>query len=663
MKNVTKIFANWNVGTKITVFSFFLTSGILAALIIMISLTTSSLLERRAESNIAGDLLGVTNTVEVFNSAVTNEANSFATILADSFDGKFSIDMVHTVEIAGIPTPILKNGDTTLNMNFTIPDRFTALTGATATVFAASGEDFIRVSTSVKKENGDRAVGTKLDHAHAGYPLLREGKSYVGLATLFGKQYVTHYDPIKDATGKVIGVLYVGVDLSKDLLALREKIKTIRVGQSGYFYVLNAAPGKDYGNLVIHPSKEGTNALASKDASGREFIREMLDKKSGTIRYPWIDAQSDNKNAREKIVYYAFFKDWNWVIAGGTYVDEITSEADSLRNRFILFGLVALVLFASLLYLLVRLYVTRPLQRAQGAADQIAGGDLTVNLDIDRHDEIGHLMESMNGISNNLSLVVGKVRRGADHIVGASSEIASGNMDLSTRTESQANALEETASSMEKLTTNVKQNADNASQASQMAKNSSELAVKGGTVMVQVIDTMGVINESATKISGIVGVIDGIAFQTNILALNAAVEAARAGEQGRGFAVVAAEVRTLAQRSAAAAKEIKVLIDNSVEKVEVGSKLVDQAGANMNEVVESIKRVADVVGRITEASREQSKDIEQVNQAIIEMDDVTQQNAALVEQAAAAASSMQDQARDLAEQVSAFKLIDATAKI
>ena len=258
----------------------------------------------------------------------------------------------------------------------------------------------------------------------------------------------------------------------------------------------------------------------------------------------------------------------------------------------------------------------------------------------------------MNG---QLLAIVGQVQLGTQTIATASSQIAAGNLDLSARTEEQASSLEETASSMEELTATVKQNADNARQANGLAATASEIAKKGGLVVAEVVDTMGAINASSRKIVDIISVIDGIAFQTNILALNAAVEAARAGEQGRGFAVVAAEVRNLAQRSAAAAKEIKTLIGDSVEKADTGAKLVHQAGVTMDGIVESVRRVTDIMGEISMASQEQTAGIEQINQAIAQMDEVTQQNAALVEQAAAAAESLQDQAATLAQVVSVFK--------
>ena len=288
-------------------------------------------------------------------------------------------------------------------------------------------------------------------------------------------------------------------------------------------------------------------------------------------------------------------------------------------------------------------------------AGSIAHGNLAIAIDTSSA-ERGSLLAEMNEMRNSLVKIVGQVRRGTETIGTASREIAAGNIDLSSRTELQASSLEKTASAMETLTTTVKQNADHAREANQLAATASDVARKGGDVVSQVVGTMGEINSSASKIADIIGVIDGIAFQTNILALNAAVEAARAGEQGRGFAVVASEVRNLAQRSAAAAKEIKTLIGDSVEKVERGSKLVGQAGVTMDEVVASVKRVTDIMSEIANASAEQSAGIEQVNLSIIEMDSMTQQNAALVEEAAAAAQSLQDQAGELARVVSIFKL-------
>ncbi|MDN8611487.1 methyl-accepting chemotaxis protein [Variovorax ginsengisoli] len=342
-------------------------------------------------------------------------------------------------------------------------------------------------------------------------------------------------------------------------------------------------------------------------------------------------------------------------------IDKSADAIDALyrsgRVNLLVLAAIALALGSVLAWLLTR-SIVQPIDEALLIADTVASGDLSQEFETDRGGDFGRLLRGMGEMEDTLTDLVGRIKTATDSIVTASGQIAAGNQDLSSRTEEQASSLEETAASMEELTSTVKQNADNARQANQLAASASEVAVKGGEVVSQVVDTMASINASSKKIVDIIGVIDGIAFQTNILALNAAVEAARAGEQGRGFAVVASEVRSLAQRSAAAAKEIKGLIDDSVGKVGAGSALVAEAGHTMEEIVGSVKRVTDIMGEITAASQEQTSGIEQINQAITQMDQVTQQNAALVEEAAAAAASLQEQAGNLSQIVGTFKLDD-----
>ena len=337
---------------------------------------------------------------------------------------------------------------------------------------------------------------------------------------------------------------------------------------------------------------------------------------------------------------------------------QAATDAETLSARarayMIILGSVAVLLGAFVAWIITR-SITQPINAAVSVAETVASGDLSSHIVVNSSDETGRLLGALQAMNTSLLGVVAQVRHGTEAISTASSEIAAGNLDLSSRTEEQASSLEETASAMEELTSTVKQNADNARQANQLAKSASEVAVRGGSIVSQVVDTMGTINESSKKIVDIIGVIDGIAFQTNILALNAAVEAARAGEQGRGFAVVATEVRNLAHRSASAAKEIKELIAASVANVDTGSRLVNEAGQTMGDIVDSIVRVTDIMGEITSATHEQTIGIEQINMAIAQMDEVTQQNAALVEEAAAASQSMQEQAGELAHVVGFFK--------
>ena len=654
MKKFKLNLGQMGVGTRLSLITFILVTLIFGAYIVGTGYSTSRMLEKRAVEELTARNKAVVDMVEVFNGNLKREVSRSLKILEGNFPGKFSLDTASRITVGGIATPTLKNGGATVNLDYSILDRFSSLSGVMATVFVKSGDEMVRISTSLKNEKGERAVGTLLDHAHPAYKSLLDGKPYNGIATLFKREYFTQYSPIKDASGQIIGSLYVGIDFTEDVKGIKKLVNELKIGDTGYFYVLDSTSGKEFGNLIFHPSREGENILQAKDSDGREYIKEILAKKQGVIHYPW---QNQGESApRQKVVAFASVPSFEWVIAGGAYVDEITREAVMMRNIFAVAGLIAVLLLTALLFVVIRKTIGRPLAQATAIAQQLASGDLTARLDIDRKDEIGQLMTAVNSISQGLANVVWNVRQGTETLATASKEIASGNQDLSSRTEQQASSLEETASSMEELTSTVRQNADNARQANQLAMVASDVAVKGGNVVSQVVNTMDSIHQSSKKIVDIISVIDGIAFQTNILALNAAVEAARAGEQGRGFAVVAAEVRSLAQRSASAAREIKGLIDDSVDKVGAGSKLVGEAGTTMTEIVASIKRVQNIMSEITSASQEQSDGIEQVNQAITQMDSVTQQNAALVEQAAAAAESMQSQTMDLVKHVSFFRL-------
>ncbi len=437
-----------------------------------------------------------------------------------------------------------------------------------------------------------------------------------------------------------------------------ESVKQIRYQGSEYFWINDLEP-----KMIMHPIKpelDGKSIGDQKDPNGKQIFVEMAnvakEKGEGTVDYQW--AKPGASKPVDKISCVKLIKDWGWVVGSGIYVDDVQKEVMAMKIQIIIATLVCALAIFAFAFIVAR-RIRQALGEAITASEHIAAGDLTASIKSSSEDETGQLLKALREMNDSLSHIVSEVRTGADSIASATEQISAGNADLSQRTEEQASALEETASSMEELTSTVKQNADNAQQANKLAMTASEVAERGGDVIGRVVNTMGAITQSSRKISDIIGVIDGIAFQTNILALNAAVEAARAGEQGRGFAVVAGEVRNLAQRSAAAAKEIKGLIEDSVSKVEDGSRLVEEAGETTREIVTSIKRVADIMAEISAASLEQSNGIEQVNTAITQMDDVTQQNAALVEEAAAAAESLEDQAQAMVSTVSRFKLIDS----
>lgn len=434
-------------------------------------------------------------------------------------------------------------------------------------------------------------------------------------------------------------------DMTKYEKAMSTALTEMRAARSDYEKLISEEAERvvyaEFAQLVDQYLNENKKIIALSRANQNDEAREMIRGNSSKIF----------SAASEKIEKLSHIN-----IEGGEKASATGDALYSTARRLIIGALLVCVALGALEAVWLARIISRPLNTALEVAQTVASGNLTSSIAVTSKDETGQLLQALKDMNASLRNIVGQVREGTDIIATAATQVASGSLDLSARTEQQASSLEETASSMEELTSTVKQNGESARRANELAGTASSIAIQGGEVVTQVVHTMGSINESANRIVDIIGVIDGIAFQTNILALNAAVEAARAGEQGRGFAVVASEVRNLAQRSAAAAKEIKQLINDSVEKVGTGSRLVGQAGTTMQEVVSSVQRVTSIMGEITNAGREQEIGIDQINDAIAQMDTVTQQNAALVEEAAAASASMQEQAEKLSKLVSVFRL-------
>jgi len=437
-----------------------------------------------------------------------------------------------------------------------------------------------------------------------------------------------------------------------------DRFRALRYDKDGYFTITNSS-----NVVVLHPIKSefiGKDQSGFKDAQGNAvyvgLTNAARDPKGGFTNYVWPHVGGTEQVP--KMAYALRYEPWDWVFSTGAYMDDI--NAAFMTSLYQTGGL---LLAVGALLVVLGTFANRGLLRTLGGdpayaadvANRIAGGDLTIEISTKPEDR-DSLLYAMGRMRGALVQTIGRIKGASETIGTATREIASGNLDLSSRTEQQASSLEETASSMEELTAIVKQNTDHAHQANELAATASAIANQGRAVVDQVVDRMGEISDSSNKIAEITGMIESIAFQTNILALNAAVEAARAGEQGRGFAVVASEVRTLAQRSSSAAREIKGLIETSVEKVQNGSLLVDEAGKTMSDVTKAIERVTHIMGEIAAASSEQSRGIEQVSLAVTQMDEVTQQNAALVEQAAAASASLQEQGQQLSATVAFFRL-------
>ena len=622
--------------------------ALVALVLVLVGLAIAVLTERSTRAQVVASVGDTAQSVAQSLDAADNTNRELVQLTMKGFQRYFEAAM-QLDEASGE----LRSYGALVNEDYGSVDKFASETGGIATVFAKKGDDFIRITTSVKNDKGERQMGTPLGRTDPAYATVSKGEPFTGVTVVNGKPFMGHYLPAKDASGKVIALLFIGNDISVFHAMLQKQVAQTKFFEHGGTYVINPGTSLDQAVFVYHPTARGKRVLEAYPqarpffealaASQDGFVREAADVLGTGAENPWALVRKTGGG-------------W-WVVAE---VADGEAMASQRRVTLAVWGLmaVAVVLLAIGLFVMLRRGVSRPLQDLTQAITLVAQGDLTEAFHTTRRDEIGALVQEVEGMRQRYTQMLQQVRNAVDSITTASAEIASGNQDLSARTEATASSLAQTAQSMEHLTSTVRQSADAARQANQLASTAAEVAARGGQVVGEVVTTMGDINQSSRKIADIIGVIDSIAFQTNILALNAAVEAARAGEQGRGFAVVASEVRSLAGRSAEAAREIKTLISASVERVAQGSALVDRAGATMSEVVGAIRRVTDIVGEISAASHEQSLGVAQVGEAVTQMDQVTQQNAALVEEMAAAASSLKNQAEDLVQVVSVFRLGD-----
>ncbi|CAB3775828.1 methyl-accepting chemotaxis protein [Pararobbsia alpina] len=640
-----------SVGARLAILACALVAVIFAAFTWSLTRSASTLVSGQVLLRIAEKDRSLAAMIELFDKGLSTEVGHSMSLFASFLPADYSLDEAQKVDINGVATPTIKAGDKPLNLDFSIPDQFLERSGAIATVFARSGDDFVRVTTSLKKQDGSRAIGTQLDRHGPAYAPILAGKTYTGIAALFGKQFITQYKPVSDASGRVIGALFVGVDLDPQIQSIEDSIRQLKIGDSGYYFVLDASNGPDRGKLVVHPAAGGRHA----DEANAPY-KAMLEAKDGQLAYTSKDATLGESTAREKYVSFVTVPEWHWLIGGVVPRDEVMAEVITTRNRFLLIGFVLVAAFAAVFLLAVRRLVSRPLNDAVKASERFASGDLSVRIGGGRADEIGRLMNAIDGIGEGLARIVTQVRGASADMTKGTTKIAAGSGDIAARVATQASSLEETAASMEQITSTVQQNADHAAQANTLVSSTSEAALEGSRAVERVVSTMGDISRSSQKIADVTTVIEGIAFQTNILALNAAVEAARAGDHGKGFAVVASEVRALSKRSAAAAKEIEALIGESTARVESGFRIAEEASTAMHGIVERVDQVRAIMVEISAASREQSGGIEQVNLAVTQIGEATQQNATIVGEAERAASELRAQAERLAQVVSVFKL-------
>jgi methyl-accepting chemotaxis protein len=685
MKNSAK----FSLGVRLSLVQAAIIIVVMGIFTVVLSVSITKRLEKRAEQELSQQALLVLNSMSSYNSALSDSADKLIAVFRTYFPGSFSLDQSRNLIVGDKTTPALKNGSTTLNLNTGIVDKFSEVTKAVATVFVRSGDDFVRIATSLKKEDGSRAIGTILDRTHPAYQQLLKGEEFVGKTTLFGKDYMTKYLPVKDGQNKVIAVLFIGLDFTDGLKALKEKIRSIKIGQTGYFYALDAKEGKDQGKLQIHPSKEGTNIVDMKDFDGREFIKEMLKQKEGMIRYPWINKELGESSPRVKLVAFQHFKEWNWLVAGGSYLNEINSESYFLRNAMLGATALVIIILVLLFVVMVRRWVTQPLQEAVAMTELLASGDFRNISAIDSDspksaDEVEQLSQGINRMASALKGLLEKidsssreVSAAAEQVNATAERIATGAEEVAAQTTTVATAGEEMSATSGDIAQNCQMAAEGAQRATQSAQNGAVVVESTIAVMSQIADkvqesakTVESLGARSEQVGAIIGTIEDIADQTNLLALNAAIEAARAGEQGRGFAVVADEVRALAERTTRATREIGAMIkaiqsetrgavaamEQGVNQVEAGTMEAAKSGEALRDILEQVNDVAMQVNQIATAAEEQTATTSEISSNMMQITEVVQDTASGAHESATAAAQLHGNAEELQRLVGQFKL-------
>ncbi|WP_284619744.1 methyl-accepting chemotaxis protein [Aquabacterium humicola] len=628
---------------------------VLAGICAVMTAMLSKRAQERTVSWVDAKVEAVAQAMDAYDQTAKLLVERFFKVFGDQFGKAFTLD-----EAGGRLTQL----GIALNDYHNPCDKFSDFTGGAAAVLMKRGNGFVAISASLKNAKGERAVGMAVDAAHPAHAALLRGQPWSGRLSLYGRPFIARLQPVRDLQERIVGALFVAFDLSEFDRSLEQMVAGVRFFDSGGVYVIDARGDEaSQATLMLPPAQRGRTLAEVAGAGAPQLLAALRASRPGVELESAAGVLAPGASDRFAVVRPS--AGTGWLVVGEVSSGEVMRQQWATLAPFLaLFALAAVALCAGQ-FVMMRRWVGQPLKVLTGTLERVAGGDLSQPVPVGRDDEIGQMMRGVEQLRQRFIGMLGAVRASAETIALASSEIACGNHDLSRRTEEAAARLQQTTASMEQVHGNVRDTAEATRCADALASSASEAAERGGAAMRDVVQKMAGICASSKRITEITGVIDTIAFQTNILALNAAVEAARAGDSGRGFAVVASEVRSLAQRSAAAAREIKQLIAGSVAEVEGGAVLADTASRRVQEILAGVRRVNQTLGEISASTRDQSDGLGHINESVATLDRMTQQNAALVEQSAAAAESMKGQAAALVGAIAQFRLapeeVDAAA--
>ncbi len=673
-------FRDWSISAKLNAIQAATILCLFAVAIAALSTWLSSVFEGQGIEELKQTNRQAVDMVETVRVSLEKAAERLGRTLQADLSGEFALRADETVEVGGAKTPVLSLGGRALNGNVAPLDQFTANTTAVGTVLVRQGEDFVRIATSLKKEDGARAMGLPLGAQHPARELLLAGKIYTGKAHLFGRDYMTHYRPILSASGQVIGALFVGLDFSEQLAEMKKKLLGIKLFETGYIFGVDAAANK--GELVVHPTSEGKNLWDSKDSNNVHYIREMVEKKEGVLYYLFPKPREAAES--RKIAVFMSVPAWNWVIASSIYTDEFRVHADAVRNRLILGAVVLCVLLCTMIFFSSRRWVTQPLLEAVKAMRRIASGDLTVMVEQRSKDEVGQLLEATNKMAGDMRATLSDIQSASFRLAESAGHLSGSAMQVATQSGWQSDAASAMAASVEEINANIVNVAENANSANGISVESGRVSSEGAEVIGQAVASMTRIAETvraasaavttlgqeSKAISAIVSVIREIAEQTNLLALNAAIEAARAGEQGRGFAVVADEIRKLAERTSASTQEIGTLIsrilagtegavtsmNSGVRQVEEGMVFAENAGTSIANIRESAGQVNVAVMSISEALDEQTAAISEIARNVEKIASMADDSNMMARKSAEYAAALEKLAENLRTRVAGFTI-------